>query len=119
MGEGKDHICKVLTEEILRKCWHEWETKEEAYARSEGDWPECKKCHARRYHLPDNPDFSDRNQLGELYDAIYKMGLWLEYMCYGLEKWQETDCGLSWVLWIWMPDRAFDCIFPWWMGRKK
>ena len=47
-----EEAAKILTEK-MGECWHEWI---EPYAEADDndwDWPECKKCKCRKFHVPD------------------------------------------------------------------
>jgi len=51
--------------EMMGKCWHE-------FVPVENDWPECRKCRARKFHVPPNPNFSSTEHAYRLMQ--YAMG---------------------------------------------
>jgi len=60
---GLEHETLFGTKEFERlRLKHDFETKEEAADRADkegedGDtWPECKKCHCRRWHVDDDSE---------------------------------------------------------------
>lgn len=125
-----EEICKVLTEEILGKCWHEHKGKHDSAVGRYGPNGcltvfRCDKCNIIMSNSAEtyiyNPDFSDRNQLGELYDKIQEMGLWEEFVRYLVRNFNCLDRSTfpTVCTWVFCPARAFDTVYPWWKGRGK
>ncbi len=73
---------KLLTE-WLGKCWHKWETKEEAAIRSDSgtrdEWPECKSCQARRYHIDENRTFTTAKDMVDLVNELMEKEMWDDF----------------------------------------
>lgn len=129
MSENEE-ICRVLTEEILGKCWHDVHKTYRDLGGLNKEVPMhlCSKCGEGStssdisWSKPRN--FSDRNQLGELYDAIYKMELDYEFNDFANEKYElwssiSLDNDLYFWQWLFSPARALDTVYPWWINRKE
>lgn len=130
-----EEICKVLTEEILGKCWHEHKGKHDSAVGRYGPNGcltvfRCDKCNIIMSNSAEtyiyNPDFSDRNQLGELYDKIQEMGLWEEFIRYNQEFIGSKPTPFRYansfdyiISFMFDPDRSLKTVYPWWKGRGK
>lgn len=81
---------QFLTEKVLKECWHEWvhitpEGRDEYY-----DYNICKKCKEMWSGLnyKNNRTFDNRNDLLDLYEAIYRDGKWGDFS--GGARWKHT-----------------------------
>ena len=73
---------QYLTEEILKKCWHDVDESGDVYY--------CKKCRKSRAEIfisetkrvTDNRTFDNRNDMMDLYEEIKKAGKWKVFTIY-------------------------------------
>ena len=73
-----DEIKKLLTIEVLGECWHERRTED--VGKKPWDLSHCVKCgELVKLQSFDRRTFDNRNDLLDLYEAIYMDGKWIEF----------------------------------------
>ena len=80
------------------KCWHEWTD-------NEGDWPECKHCKCRRYHVDDNPDYFTDEWIPKLIKRLVELGWWNNFAGYCRKVFRE-ECNVEGTLLWWETERT-------------
>ena len=64
---------RYLAERMGIDHWHEWEFADL------DDWPECTICKARRWHLPNNPDYFTAEGRQELLEWGVEQEWWEDF----------------------------------------
>ena len=93
---------RILTEKIIRGCWHEWPEKPSSPWQFGSDL--CKKCGGLRgsvYYI----DFSTWKGFGELWEQLRKRKYWQEF-------WKWLTRKYSWEEWeLKNPSQRADVVF--------
>jgi hypothetical protein len=72
---------EYIQTEVMQKCWHEWVDVED-------DWPECALCKCRKYHVPDNPNFSTSPaDILELQQFVLRAEWWKLFGSFAFSRW--------------------------------
>ena len=91
-----DEQKRMLTE-YLGECWHEMEPRDM-------ETPACIHCRKKEpwchWH-----SFSDRNDLGDLYDRMAERGELGNFLADARYIWLATGAQDYWTLWLFAPDR--------------
>lgn len=101
---------RVLTEKIIRGCWHEW--PEGPSSRLEYRSDLCKKCGGLRgdvFYI----DFSSWNGFGELWGQLRQREYWGEF-------WNWLTQKYSWDEWESKPpNQRADVVYEFWKEKGK
>ena len=92
---------RMLTEEVLGECWHEWvhitpEGRDEYY-----DYNICKKCKEMWSGLnyKNNRTFTTWQDMGDLKKKIVEMGEWDGFWMYAATEFKEVQHKAGKVVW--------------------
>ena len=95
---------RILTEKIVRACWHEWPGNPKSVSQIGRD--PCKKCGS--VGIVHYIDFSSWTGFGELWEQLKQRKYWEEFMKwltqrYSWEEWESKN-----------PSQRADVVFEFW-----
>jgi len=120
-----DDYKKMLTEEVLGKCWHAWG---KVHYGNNDFIDVCVTCRQVADESHTNRTFATWKDLGDLKEKIVEMGEWDEFIDFTLEEHGSLGPVFSneakfykadYIDWLMNPERFCELVAKWWKERRK